>query len=125
MILTSMLKLVSNRLGLLFFLPVAALADVADVVDVKVRCAASCSFDVTVKHADTGWDHYANKWQVVAPNGTILGTRTLFHPHVNEQPFTRSLSGIEVPPETTEVIVRAYDSVHGGGGREIKVKIPR
>ena len=38
----------------------------------------------------TGWEHYANKWDVVGPDDTILGTRVLLHPHVNEQPFTRS-----------------------------------
>lgn len=120
-----MLKIHSNRLALLFALPVTALAGTADVMDVKVRCASTCSFDVTVKHADTGWDHYANKWEVVAPSGDILGTRTLFHPHVDEQPFTRSLSGVAVPPDVTEVIVRAYDSVHEGGGREVRVDIPK
>ena len=45
-------------------------------------------FSVTLRHADTGWDHYANKWDVVAPDGTVLGTRVLAHPHVQEQPFT-------------------------------------
>jgi hypothetical protein len=49
--------------------------------------------EVTVQHADSGWDHYADAWEVVAPDGAVLGTRTLLHPHVDEQPFTRSLSG--------------------------------
>ena len=43
---------------------------------------------VTVQHADTGWDHYADAWEVLAPDGTVLGTRTLLHPHTDEQPFT-------------------------------------
>ena len=120
-----MLKRHAKALNLLFALPVTALAGTADVIDVKVRCATTCSFDVTVQHADAGWDHYANKWEVVAPNGQILGTRTLFHPHVDEQPFTRSLRGVAVPPDVTEVIVRAYDSVHEGGGREFRVEIPK
>ncbi|MEL0114373.1 MAG: hypothetical protein VW835_21805, partial [Rickettsiales bacterium] len=62
--------------------------------------------------------HYANKWDVVAPDGTVLGTRTLYHPHVEEQPFTRSLYGVRIPDGVTSVIVRAHDLEHGYGGNE-------
>ena len=79
----------------LLMAPVAVLAGEPDVTGVKASCsgARTHTFHVTVKHSDTGWDHYANKWYVVAPDGTVLGTRTLYPPHVREQPFTRSLSG--------------------------------
>ncbi len=43
-------------------------------------------FDVTVAHGDEGWDHYADKWEVLAPDGRVLGARVLLHPHVGEQP---------------------------------------
>jgi hypothetical protein len=76
-----------------------------------------------VRHADTGWDHYANRWDVLAPDGTVLGTRTLLHPHENEQPFTRSLSGVSVPEGVRLVTIRANDSVHGEGGREVTVEL--
>ncbi|MEM8787120.1 MAG: hypothetical protein AAGE76_02560 [Pseudomonadota bacterium] len=103
------------RLLLLLF-PVAALAGPAEVVDVQAtRQGDTWRFDVTVAHADTGWDHYADGWFVLAPDGTELGYRELLHPHVNEQPFTRSQSGIVIPSDVTEVIVRARDSVHGLG----------
>ena len=82
-------------------------------------------FDVTVQHGDEGWKHYANRWEVLAPDGTVLGTRTLYHPHVDEQPFTRSLSGVEIPRGVTTVTVRAHDLVHGTGGAEMVVDIPR
>ncbi len=78
-----------------------------------------------MKHDDTGWDHYADKWDVMAPNGTVLGTRTLYHPHVEEQPFTRSLSGVRIPDGVTSVIVRAHDLEHGYGGKEFSVKLGR
>ena len=52
---------------------------------------------------------------VEAPDGTELGYRKLLHPHVNEQPFTRSLGGVSVPDGMTEVVIRAHDSVHGWG----------
>ncbi len=96
----------------------------ADVVDVKVSGASgSYNFSVTVKHADEGWDHFANRWEVVGEDGTVYGTRILAHPHVNEQPFTRSGS-IKIPEGVKTVIVRANDSVHGLGGKEIVVQVP-
>ena len=82
-------------------------------------------FDVTVRHADEGWNHYADKWDVVAPDGTVLATRTLYHPHVNEQPFTRSLSGVKISSSITKVRLRAHDSVHAYGGETISVNLPR
>lgn len=82
------------------------------------------SFSATLAHRDEGWKHYANKWEVVTPEGQVIGTRTLFHPHVDEQPFTRSLARVEVPIGVTEVIIRGYDNVHGRGERTFKVKLP-
>ncbi len=98
----------------------------ADVLAVEARASgAGWSFDVTVQHADTGWDHYADAWRVVGPDGTVYGTRTLFHPHVDEQPFTRSLAGVEIPAGVTEVTVEAHDSEHGWGGAAVTVALPR
>lgn len=103
----------------------AAIAGTADIVDAKAKKQSdgTYSFDVTVKHADTGWSHYANKWEVLLPDGKIVGTRTLHHPHVNEQPFTRSLSGVKIPEGTKKVIIRAFDKTHGKGGKEIEVDL--
>lgn len=102
-----------------------ALAGGADVVDVKIaKSGTTFSFDVTVRHGDTGWKHYANKWEVVGPDGKVLGTRVLYHPHVDEQPFTRSLSSVRIPAAVGEVTVRAYDSKHGVGGKTITVAVP-
>ena len=99
----------------------------ADVVGVKVRPGGTTQyhFSVTVRHADTGWDHYANKWEVVGADGTLYGTRILHHPHVDEQPFTRSLSGVKIPARVKRVSVRAHDSVHQYGGKTISVALPR
>ncbi len=98
----------------------------ADVVDVKVskQGAGSYNFSVTLKHADTGWKHYANRWEVLSPDKKVLATRTLHHPHVEEQPFTRSLSSVRIPDGISQVILRANDSVHGTGGREMAVDLP-
>lgn len=107
--------------------PLAALAGETDVVDVDVTRAADGTyrFDVTVSHADEGWNHYADAWEVVAADGTVLGTRELLHPHVDEQPFTRALSGVRIPDGIDTVTVRAHDSVHGFGGATMDVDIPR
>lgn len=103
-----------------------ALAGPADVLEVSARAdGGAWSFDVSVRHDDTGWDHYADAWRVVGPDGTVYGTRTLLHPHVGEQPFTRSLSGVAIPAGVTSVTVEAHDSVHGWGGAAIEVTLPR
>jgi hypothetical protein len=103
-----------------------AVAGEADVVNVHVRPGPSGTFgfDVSVRHADEGWDHYANKWEVLAPDGTVLGTRVLYHPHVGEQPFTRSLENVRVPADIGRITVRAFDSVHGDGGKTVTVRLP-
>lgn len=102
------------------------LAGEADVVAASAHRSADGTyrFDVTVRHLDTGWDHYADRWDIVAPDGEVIASRVLAHPHVEEQPFTRSLRGVVVPDGVGEVTLRAHDSVHGLGGNEITLKIP-
>jgi hypothetical protein len=48
----------------------------------------------------------------------------LYHPHEDEQPFTRSLAGVVIPAGVRQVKVRARDSVHGYGKQEFLVDIP-
>jgi hypothetical protein len=105
----------------------AALAGEAAVLDATLTPSGDGTWriDVTVEHADEDWDHYADAWEVLAPDGTLLGTRTLLHPHETEQPFTRSLSGVTIPDEVVEVTIRARDNVHGYGGAELTVGVPR
>ncbi|MGB3408803.1 MAG: hypothetical protein WBA67_15065 [Jannaschia sp.] len=100
----------------LALLAAPALAD-APVVEAALarQTASGWTFDVTVRHPDTGWDHYADGWAVLAPDGTELGFRELLHPHETEQPFTRSLSGVAIPRALESVVIRARDNVHGWG----------
>jgi hypothetical protein len=104
----------------------AAQAETADVVAVEVtrEPAGTYAFSVTIRSEETGWDKYADRWEVLGPDGTILGTRVLLHPHVDEQPFTRSLGGVEIPEGIDAVTVRAHDSVDGFGGAEMTVALP-
>lgn len=118
------MRIVTLAAALCLSLP--ALAGPADVLEVRARQSGGAwSFDVTVRHADTGWDHYADAWRVVGPDGAVYGTRELLHPHVDEQPFTRSLDGVAIPAEVTEVTVEAHDSQHGWGGAAVTVTLPR
>jgi hypothetical protein len=55
----------------------------------------------------------------------VLGTRTLLHPHAEEQPFTRSLTGVRIPDDVAAVTIRAHDSVHSYGGKALTVAVPR
>ena len=102
-----------------------ALAGEAAIIKVKVTDVANrvYNFDVTVKHSDEGWNHFADAWDVLAPDGKVLATRTLHHPHVNEQPFTRSLSNVKIPDSVKIVYIRAHDSVHGYGTVMIEVDL--
>ncbi len=83
------------------------------------------TFHVTLRHEDTGWSHYADAWRVLAPDGSVLGERILLHPHENEQPFTRSLSGVAVPAGVTRVSVVAHDRVHGWSPNPVVVDLAR
>jgi hypothetical protein len=100
-------------------------AGCADVVDVTAEAGTDGTwrFDVTVASADTGWDKYADAWEVRLPDGTVAGTRELLHPHVDEQPFTRSLSGVAVPADVDRVVVAARDSVSGFCGETIEASL--
>ena len=72
-------------------------------------------FSVTLNHGDTGWEHYADAWEIRLPDCTVLGTRILHHPHVEEMPFSRSLSGVTIPRSAAQVLIYPRDSVHGWG----------
>ncbi|ETW93482.1 MAG: hypothetical protein ETSY1_39045 [Candidatus Entotheonella factor] len=77
----------------------------------------------TLRHGDTGWEHYADAWRVVTETGDVLGTRTLFHPHVDEQPFTRFQGGIMIPADTHIVYVEAHDKEHGWSPQRVQVDL--
>ena len=102
------------------------LAGPADVLSATAQCSAQsvCTFTVTVRHDDDGWGHYADRWQVLSPEGELIATRVLRHPHA-QQPFTRKLADVEVPESLARVRIRARDSEHGYGGAEVEIVLRR
>lgn len=103
----------------------ASLAGEAVVVAATAtQTGETWTFDITVQHADEGWQHYADSWRVTGPDGTVYGVRELFHPLVDEQPFTRSLTGLAIPPGVTRVTIEAHDLLHGWG-RPFLLELPR
>ena len=104
----------------------SAAAGTADVVSASTKCAGdTCTVTASVRHADADWSHYADRFEVLAPDGTVLATRVLRHPHVQEQPVTRALEGVRIPDGLARVKVRAHDSQHGYGGAEVEVAVER
>ncbi len=87
--------------------------------------AGGYTFSVTIESPDLGCDQYADWWEVVRPNGTLVYRRVMRHSHVDEQPFTRDGGPIMVEPGDV-VVVRAH--MHGAGvgyGGEAMVGTPR
>lgn len=79
--------------------------------------------DVTLRHPDSGWAHYADRWRIVDSQGRILGERILYHPHVQEQPFTRSLNSVALPETIRWVDIEAHDTVHGWASARLRVTL--
>lgn len=101
-----------------------AMANDAEVVKTEfTRQGTTWRVSTTLRHGDTGWDHYADAWRVVDSAGKVLGKRVLYHPHENEQPFTRSQSGISIPAGVSIVFVEAHDKVHGWNKQRVRVDL--
>ena len=103
---------------LLLALATPAIANGPQIVSAEAKPGGSgWTVSVTLRHPDTGWDHYADGWEVRSPDGVLFGERPLAHPHVSEQPFTRSLSRVAIPDDVSEVVIRARCN-HGDWAQE-------
>jgi len=122
-IMTLLVRLLLLTSCLLFQSILFAGQAVIEAVEAQCNHQRLCKFSVTISHKDEGWEHFANGWKIFSPTGELLGYRALAHPHVNEQPFTRSIKNIKIPPATDTVILKANDSVHGESDRKYVIKL--
>ena len=112
-------------------LPLMLLASVAFGADPLVvdataeKQGATWRFDVTLQHPDEGWNHYADGWEIQDADGNRLGYRILHHPHVDEQPFTRSLTGVKIPEGMKEVFIRPHCSTDGWAHKATPLELPQ
>ncbi len=113
---------------ILFFLSTivhTVYANSVEIIDAtfKKNTGTNWSVSVTLKHADTGWDHYANNWRIIDEKGNVIGDRVLYHPHVNEQPFTRSLSNVSIKETDRYLYIIAHDTIHGWSPEKLKIDL--
>ena len=79
----------------------------------------SYQFSVTISSPDTGCDQYANWWEILTVDGSLIYRRILLHSHVDEQPFTRS--GGPVAIEANQIVlIRAHLNKKGYGGKALR-----
>jgi hypothetical protein len=97
-----------------------------NVVAVKVqsRGTDTFDFDVTVSSPYDGPQRYADAFRVTGKGGDVFAERKLLHDHANEQPFTRDLYGVKIPPQVRLVFVQARDQKYGYGGKTVEVPLP-
>jgi len=92
----------------------------ADIISVTVSGNEnSYTFNVGIKSAETGCNQYADWWEVVSEEGTLIYRRILAHSHVNEQPFVRSGGAVKITEEQV-IYVRAHMNNNGYGTKVFK-----
>ena len=83
------------------------------------------NFNATLSSPYDSPERYADAWRILGPDGTQYGIRVLVHDHASEQPFTRSVGGIEIPDDVTTVTIEGRDQVSGWGGDTVDVELLR
>lgn len=85
----------------------------------------SWSLDVTLSSQYDSPERYADGWRVLDADGKVLGEHTLGHDHADEQPVTRTQTGLEIPDGVDVITVEGKDTENGFGGATLKVQVPR
>ena len=82
------------------------------------------TFAATISSPYDTPERYADAWRVLGPDGTVFGVRELAHDHANEQPFTRSLSGVEIPAGVSVVEIQGRDLRNGWAPQRLEFELP-
>jgi len=100
----------------------AAYAGKADVqfVHLTEKSPGRWNISVTCRHDDKDMSHYCDWWRARAGDGVLDAKRVMKHAH-GSKPFTRSLENVEIHHGVLEFLVEANCSVHGLGGKTVRV----
>jgi hypothetical protein len=97
-----------------------------DVVDASAMLDGDTwTFVVTISSPYDTPERYADAWRVLGPDGSELDVRELGHDHATEQPFTRSLTGVDIPDGVDTVTIEGRDRANGYGGTTLDVDLTR
>ncbi len=125
-------SLIMNKNNLLLAFSLFSYTLIASAGDVAIQTVAlyhqsqnEYAITVQLQHDDIGWEHYADVWRIMDDKGNILGTRTLLHPHVDEQPFARSLNNIKIDDAFETLYIEAHDTVHGWTQTRLKIDLTK
>jgi len=85
----------------------------ADIVAVEVTGSAGAyDFTVVIASDDTGCDLYVDWWEIVEVSGTLVQREVQAGPHIDDQPFTDTATGVDVADDAL-LLVRAHLSSEG------------
>ena len=119
-----MTQLKKSLMAISLFLTTSVFASDVEIVKVILtKHTGTWRADVTLNHADTGWEHYADAWRLVDEKGNEIAKRTLYHPHVNEQPFTRSLHDFQIAKDKKLIFVEAHDLNRGWSSQKVMIDL--
>lgn len=91
-------------------------SNLANIISVETSgYSGSYTFSVGIESPDLGCNQYADWWEVLSEDGSLIYRRVLLHSHVGEQPFVRSGGPVNITPEQV-VRVRAHMNSGGYGG---------
>lgn len=90
-----------------------------------VQDGAGWTVRALIRHPDSGWDHYASGWQVLAPDGTVLGFAEITHPHLEGEPIQEELTGITLPDGADHLMIRVRCTLDGWSARFFRLDLPR
>lgn len=81
-------------------------------------------FAVTLSSPYDSPQRYADAFRVVGDDGRVYGIQELTHDHATEQPFTRMLSGVQIPAYVSTVTIEGRDQTYGWGGQTLVIDLP-